>query len=312
MIGFITKQPKGLKEFLIKLSVFSVLFIIVTGILGSWIIGTKLLYGFHFFIYPNMGKMILFSAIAFIILTRDSIPHIKQVSYKRINIFFIVLAFILIPIFFTVAQQLLLQESFTSNLPLSLVTHALAVSIPALLVLGVFGWQFITYFVSKFKREIGICFGLSVFFYFAIFQVWKLWPFFSGAVLHSVAFLLSLHVSPVMEVGYLTLFVEDFAVRIEQACSGLDSMFLFTCLYVLIALVDWNKFNKAKLIGLYFIALIGLFLVNILRVYALILVGVYFDPQLTLQLFHTYLGMVLFMIYFFAFWFASYNWLKKK
>ncbi len=311
MIGFITKQPKGFKEFLIKLSLFSVLFILVTGILGPWIIGTKLLYGYHFFIYPNMGKMILFSAIAFIILTRSSIKDIRHVPYKGSNVLFVVLAFTLIPVFFSIAQLLLLEESFTSNLPLSVATHALAISIPLFLVIGIFSWQFILYFIRKFKREIGICFGLSVFFYFAIFQVWKLWPYFSGAVLHSVSFLLSLHVSPVMEVGYLTLFVEDFAVRIEQACSGLDSMFLFTCLYVLIALVDWNKFNKAKLIGLYFVALIGLFLVNILRVYGLILVGVYFDPQLTLQLFHTYLGMVLFMIYFFLFWFASYNWLKK-
>ncbi len=311
MIGFITKQPKGFKDFLFKLILFSILFIVVTGILGPWIIGTKLLYGYYFFIYPNMGKMILFSAIAFIILTRDSIHDIRHISYKGSNVLFVVLAFTLIPVFFTVAQLLLAEESVTSNIALSIATHALAISIPVFLVLGVFSWQFIVYFVRKFKREIGICFALSVFFYFAIFQVWKLWPFFSGAVLHSVAFLLSLHVSPVMEVGYLTLFVEDFAVRIEQACSGLDSMFLFTCLYVLIALVDWNKFNKVKLIGLYFVALIGLFVVNILRVYALILVGVFFDPKLTLQLFHTYLGMVLFMIYFFAFWFASYKWLKK-
>ncbi|HRN69620.1 MAG TPA: archaeosortase/exosortase family protein [Candidatus Woesebacteria bacterium] len=311
MIRFITKQPQGFKEFLFKLGLFSILFILVTGILGPWIIGTKLLYGFYFFIYPNMGKMILFSAIAFIILTRNSINTLKHVPYKGSNVLFVVLAFTLIPVFFTVAQVLLQKESFLSNLFLALGAHLLAVSIPILLVIGVFGWQFIMYFVTKFKKEVGICLALSVFFYFAIFQVWKLWPIFSGIVLHSVAFLLSLHVSPVMQVGYLTLFVEDFAVRIEQACSGLDSMFLFTCLYILIALVDWQKFHKAKLIGLYFFALIGLFAVNILRVYMLILVGIYVDPKLTLQLFHTYLGMVLFMIYFFIFWFTSYNWLKK-
>jgi len=294
-----------------KLVVFCVLFILVTGILGPWIISTKLLYGFHFFIYPNMGKMILFSAIAFIILARHSIKDIKKIEYKRVNLIFIGLAFAVIPIFFYFAKLLLLEKSFTSNLSLSLLTHALAVSVPVLLVFGVFGLNFIIYFIRKFKKEISICFVLSIFFYFAIFQVWKLWPYFSGVVLKSVAFLLSLTISPVAEVGNLTLFVDDFAVRIEQACSGLDSMFLFTSLYVLIALVDWKEFNKKKLIFMYFIALIGLFGVNILRVYALILVGVYFDPKLTLQLFHTYLGMVLFMIYFFLFWIKAYKWMKR-
>ncbi len=310
MLSLIGKQQTGFRSFIKKILLFSTLFILVTGIIGPWIIGTKLLYGFHFFIYPNMGKMILFSTIAFIILTRKHIQDIKQVEYSKVNIVYIALSFALIPCFFYLAELLLQEQSFTSNLPLSLFTHAVAVSIPALLAIGVFGLSFIHYFIQKFKRELYICLGLSIIFYFAIFQVWKLWPFFSGIVLKSVAFLLSFHVTPVKELGNLTLLVEDFAVRIEQACSGLDSMLLFSSLYLLIALVDWKEFNKTKLITSYFIALLGLFGVNILRVYLLILVGVYFDPKLTLQLFHTYLGMVLFMIYFFLFWWKAYKWMK--
>lgn len=310
MLSFIGEQPTGFRTFLKKILLFSSLFILLTGIIGPWIIGTKLLYDFHFFIYPNMGKMILFSAIAFIILSRKHIKDIKKVEYSNFNLIYIFLSLALIPFFFSIATNLLQEASFTSNLPLSIGTHILAVSMPILLVLGVFGWQFIKYFVHKFRKEIYICLGLSVLFYFAIFQVWKLWPFFSGVVLKSVAFLLSFHVAPVRELGNLTLLVEDFAVRIEQACSGLDSMLLFSSLYLLIALVDWKEFNKAKLISSYFLALLGLFGVNILRVYLLILVGVYFDPKLTLQLFHTYLGMVLFMIYFFLFWWKAYKWMK--
>ena len=307
---FISTQQPGFISFIARLIVFAILFIGVTGILGPWIIATKLLYGFHFFIYPNMGKMILFSSIAFIILSRHHIRDIKKINYNRRNILFLLVAVVLIPVFFNFGSQLLKEKTFSSNLPLSLFTHALAVSIPLFLVLGVFGWNFITYFVKKFKKEIFICFVLSIFFYFAIFQVWKLWPYLSGAVLKSVAFLLSLHISPVYEVAPLTLFVEDFAVRIEQACSGLDSIFLFTSLYVLIALVDWKEFNKKKLVAMYFFALIGVFAVNIVRVYLLILVGVYIDPKLALQLFHTYIGMVLFMIYFFLFWLKAYKWMK--
>ena len=301
----------GFKNFLLKLGVFAALFIAVTGILGPWIIGTKLLYGFHFFIYANMGKMSLFSAIAFIILTRKHIREIENFAYQKSNILFVIFSIILIPIFFSLGKVLLLERSFTSNIPLSLVTHFVAILIPVLLLIGVFGIPFIKYFVKKFKQEILICAGLSVVFYFAIFQVWKLWPYFSGVVLKAVSFLLSLHVSPVREVAPLTLLVDDFAVRIEQACSGLDSILLFTALYTLIILVEWKDILKVRALLLYFPALLGLFLVNILRVYALILVGVYYDPKLTLQLFHTYLGMVLFMVYFYLFLSKKYKYLKK-
>ncbi len=258
-----------------------------------------------------MGKMVLFSAIAFFILTRDTIFDIKNFKYKKQNLIFIFLSFATIPFFFSVAGQLLLEKGFNSNLPLSTFTHFLAILIPILLVIGVFGIEFIKYFVQKYKKVIIICLSISIVFYFAIFQVWRLWPYFSGVVLKGVSFLLSLHSFPVREIGYLTLMVDDFAVRIEQACSGVESIFLFSVLYILIALVEWKRFDRKRLILAFVPALIGLFIVNIMRVYLLILVGVYFSPQIMLKLFHTYLGMVLFMIYFGAFWAIFYKRLLK-
>ncbi|MFA9289402.1 MAG: archaeosortase/exosortase family protein, partial [Weeksellaceae bacterium] len=271
----LSKQPQGFRSFITKLLVFCVLFILVSGIVGPWIISTKLLYGFSFYIYANMGKMILFSALAFIILTRDHIKQIKHINYDRYNIFFIILSFILTGVFFYAANQLLDQKSLSSNIGLSIITHLLLISVPLFLAIGVFGLKFIRYFVFTFKKEIAICLILSVIFYFSIFEVWKLWPYFSNAVLKSVAFLLSLHITPVKDVGNLTLFVRNFTVRIEEACSGLDSIFLFTALYTLVSLVDWKKFNHTKLILAFIPAVIGMFIVNIIRVYALILIGVY-------------------------------------
>lgn len=300
----------GFRQFIIQLIVYCILFIVVTGIVGPWIIPTRLLYGFHFFIYGNMGKMVLFSAIAFIILTRHKIKSISFIRYNRFNLFFVVLSFVFIPIFFHFASLLLKEKNFYSNITLSLFAHFLAVLIPTFLILGVFGKQFIKYFLRQFKKEIRICIGLSVAFYLAIFQIWKLWPYLSWMVMKSVAWMLSLHIAPIREMGQLTLFVKTFAVRIEQACSGIESIFLFSSLYVLIALVDWKEFNKKKLIFSFIPALIGLFIVNIIRVYILILIGVYFSPRLMLELFHTYLGMVLFIVYFLLFWSIFYKKLK--
>lgn len=309
-ISRLKKLPAGFRSFLLRIFLFCALFIALTGIVGPWIIATRLLYGFHFFIYGNMGKMILFSAIAFLILSRDTIAAIKKRPYDNRNIGCIILSFALIPVFFRVATRLLDEPTVMSNLPLAIGTHLLAVSLPLFLIIGVFGLPFITYFTEQYRRVILICLALSIGFYLAIFQVWKLWPFLSAIVLHAVAFLLSLHLSPVREVAPLTLYVQDFAVRIEQACSGVESIFLFSSLYVLIALVDWQKFNRKKLILAFVPALAGLFIVNILRVALLIEIGVFFSPEITLKLFHTYLGMVFFIIYFALFWGKAYRWMR--
>lgn len=300
-----------MKNNIFRLAIFCLLFIGVSGILGPWIISTKLLYGFHFFIYANMGKMLLFSVVAFIILARRKLKDIPSFPYRSTNLFFVGLAFVFMILFYFTGQRLLLQPTAFSNMLLYIAAHKLMIAIPVSLAIGVFGLEFMRYFVRKFRQELLVCLGMSVVFYFAIFQVWKLWPYFSGVVLKSVSFLLSLHVSPVREIGPLTLLVDDFAVRVEQSCSGLDSIFLFSALYALIALVEWQNFRTRRLVLIYIPALAGLFLVNILRVYMLILVGVYISPQLAMQLFHTYLGMVLFMVYFYFFWIYAMKWLKK-
>lgn len=297
--------------FFVRLFLFCLAIIVVSGILGPWIISTRLLYGFGFYIYANMGKMILFSAVAFIILIRQNLKDITVYPWQKNQYGAIAVALMLMGVFYVVGRQLLMEQQPASNLPLFIGAHLLFIAIPVLLAMGIFGIRFLKAFVATFRRELLMCLAMSIVFYFAIFQVWKLWPFFSGVVLRSVTLLLSLHVSPVREIGPLTLLVDDFAVRIEQACSGLDSIFLFTSLYTLIALVEWKHIHKKRVIFLYIPAVLGMFLVNILRVYVLILVGVYISPQLALQLFHTYLGMVLFIIYFYFFLSVSAKYLRK-
>jgi exosortase/archaeosortase family protein len=298
--------------FYLHFGIFLALFIFVSGIIGSWIIGTRLLYSFSFFIYGNLGKMVLFSSIAFFLLTRTSLKNVHPLHYDLKNVFYILCAVIILVLFFPVAHALLNYPTFFSNLPLSLLTHAIIIAIPVLLALGVFGQVFLTQFIKTYRKELLICLGISIVFYFAIFYVWQLWPYVSSLVLHIEYFLFSLSFSNVQIIPPLTLFVQNFGVKIEQACSGLDSLFLFTALYIFIGILDWKLFNHKKLLFMFLVAGIGLFLVNIFRVYVLILAGVYISPVVTVQLFHTYLGMVLFIIYFALFWKSSYKWLRQK
>lgn len=299
------------KSLLLRLLLFLVLFIAVSGITGSWVVSTRLLYGFQFFIYGNLGKMVLISVIIFGLLIRKKIKTLEKLPNVKTNIVYIALSLLLIPAFFFFGNKLLAYQTFSQNLPLFIGTHALLLLIPTLLLAGIFGHRFLAGFASRFAKEISACLGVSVVYDIAIFQVWKLWPIFSDGVLHSVRFLLSLTSSNVQVIEPRIIEVNNFAVSIGQACSGLDSLFLFSSLYLLIAILDFKDFNKIKLIGMIIPAVIGLYMVNIFRVYLLVTIGAYVSADLSVKLFHTYLGMVLFIIFFFVFWKFSYKWMKS-
>ncbi|RJR28262.1 hypothetical protein C4561_00165 [candidate division WWE3 bacterium] len=305
------KYGKGFKNLIARILVFLGLFVVISGITGPWIIGTKLLYGFHFYIYGNMGKVLLLGSIAFLILAKDKITSFPYFKFNKSSLFFILLGFAFIPVFFVLAKQLLLFSAFNVHLMLSLYTHFILLFSVFLVGYGVFGNDLINYFFREYWREIKICLGFAVLMYFAIFQVWKLWPIFSKIVLYAVTFLFGLTYTNVTVHQPYTLVVNNFAVKILQACSGVDSMFLFTSLYVFIGLVDWKVLNHKKYFLLFLPALAGLFLVNILRIYLIILIGVWGYQELSLKLFHTYAGLLFFVAYFLVFLKLSYSRIRK-
>jgi len=302
---------RSLKSLLVKLFIFLGLFVIVSGIIGSWLIPTRLLYGFGFYIYGNLGKMVILSAVMFFLLIKNRLSNIENYKWHWSQMVWLVLAVVFVLMFFNLAGMLLTLRSFDTNVGLTIFAHAVLVAIPFLLFVGVFGFRFLTNFFKGFFKEIGVCLVLSLIFTLGIFQVWKLWPIFSGGVLSSVRFLLSLSYPSVIHVKPLTLIVGNFSATIAQACSGLDSLFMFTALYTFIGLVDYKKINIMKFVLLYPLAALGMYVVNILRVYLLIVIGVSISPELALKLFHTYAGMVLFILYFGLFWKLFYNKILK-
>lgn len=305
------KISADLKQLWGRLGVFGVMFVLVSGIIGSWVVSTRLLYDFNFYIYGNLGKMVILSAIMLVIITRERLKTLEWLKWTRLGLGYLAAAIALVAVFFILANKLLGYSSFTSNIFLSLITHGVLISIPLLLFLGVCGTEVLRYLIKIFYREIGICAGLAIIFDLIIFQVWKLWPIFSGGVLNSVKFLLSLTFTDVLFTPPLTLSVNNFAVSILQACSGLDSLFMFSALYFFIGLVDYKKLNLVKMVIIYPVTALGLYVVNIFRVYFLIIIGVMISPDLALKLFHTYAGMIFFLIYFFLFWKSTHKWLKK-
>lgn len=273
---------------------------------------TRLLYGFGFFIYGNLGKMVLIFAILLGLLSRDHIHELLSLPKPKVVLPLCGIALLLIPIFFILATHLINHGAYVDQIAMTTLAHMVLIFIPTALLVGIFGPAFVRAFVRQFARSIVAAICVSLFLDVMIFQVWKLWPVFSTGVLVSVQWLLSLTFNHVNHVPPYLLAVGSFAVEIEQACSGLDSLFLFTALYVMVGIVDYRRLNMAKLVYTYLPAALGMYLVNILRVYMLMLIGILISPTLAIRLFHTYAGMVLFIVYFAAFWSMMYKKLLKK
>lgn len=109
-----------------------------------------------------------------------------------------------------------------------------------------------------------------------------------------------------------TLYVNHFGIAVAEACSGLDSLFMFSMLYLLVVGSEWSSIKKWRAVLAYVPLAIGLYLINILRVYVMVVIGAVWSPYIAIHLFHTYAGMILFLLYFMAFFKWGWKWLVKE
>jgi len=301
-------MEKGFKQFLWKTGIFVLLFIIFSGIIGINLFANGLLDKWNLGIYGRVGYILLFSIAGFILIYRKRLTEFKVFKRKTIDAVLIVISFILLFAFYTVEKNAGKIALTTVNI---ILVHALGLSIFVFLVLGIYGWSFIKDFVKKFKKEIlyFLIFGIIV--YSLMKTVWSLWPYLSAGVLVAVKFLLQLFGVEVAVLGPATISVSGFAVQIAEACSGIYSIFIFSAIYIFIVLLDWNKMNKTKASFVFIPAVLGAFAFNIIRVFVLMLIGAYISRNIALGLYHSYSGMIFFLIYFGLFWGLLYKWMKR-
>ena len=157
--------------------------------------------------------------------------------------------------------------------------------------------------------------GGLYFFLIQLFQ--KVWYNLSYFVARTIYHMLSwgydrVYFSP----GNLTsgprLGVNGFIVGISDACSGIDSLLLFISLYTLIFVLDWKRLDRKRMWLLLIPGLLGTVAYNILRIYALLLVGLYISPEFAVDMFHTNAGWILFLLFFLEFWHFGSKWVYHK
>lgn len=261
---------------------------------------------------------LLFGLVAFSIYSFNDLKKIKKYSFDRKQYIFMGLTLIslilkYLLLFMINAHTEFFMQAVTFWGVIKIFTTILFV---IMLTLSVFSIKFVKEFAKKFKKEILLVIGLSVTFFFLMLLVQNLWTVFSSTISEILYRLFSLFFDDVIYKPFVVSFtmaegggpllgVNGFRAIVGKPCSGIDSFLLFTSLYALIAILDFKKLHKPKTIAFFFIGVAGMFLTNLLRIFALYMVGVYYDAKFAVGLFHTNVGWILFIGYFFVFWWIA-------
>jgi len=278
---------------------------------------------------PNFRTILLnalfFGIIAFIILTYKKLLEIQSFKFKKYQYIFILLA-----AFFLIFQYIYkflinINTEFFLQTPIFWGGIKILINIFFVisLAVAVYGIFFIKYFIKNFKIEIVTFSLLSLGFFFIMKLFQNLWLIFSTFITKllyvtfnlfygDVTYVPFTQSSTMTEGGGPLLGINGFQAIIGKPCSGIDSLLLFTSLYTLIFCLDHKRLKKSLTILLFFIGAIGMFITNILRILLLFMVGAHISPTLAVGLFHTNVGWILFIAYFFVFWWIASQFLYKK
>ncbi|MEK6918363.1 MAG: archaeosortase/exosortase family protein [Nanoarchaeota archaeon] len=309
------KLEKGFKQLILKTCVFLGLFILIQ-LTTIFLQKFELSVEYYLILDTDIGKAFLFAVVFFIIFSKKKLMEVKGCKFEIKNTIILgIVTIILFSLYFIFKIFLSKNHSIALDyiylfLPLKYLILIICV---ISLAITVFGTKFFKDFIKNFKKELFFSFLLFILILFLIIQFQKTWYFFSLIVAKAVYFLLSLKSNAVM---YLSdklpiLGINQFFIGINKVCSGIDSIFLFTLLYFFAICFDWKVLDKKKAIIMFLPGIISVFILNILRIYLLILIGAYVSSSFALGFFHTSASSFFFLIYFGLFWLLFYNWMKK-
>lgn len=292
-----------------RVVVFLGFFIIVSGLLGPKIIGSDILFRDGFSLYGSIGKALIFGLIAFILLARHTDVGVQLAPWQKPLLLWIGAALGLWAISWWGIDNLLANQRTVANLALA---HGGIIGGLTCIALGCFGQANIRLLWKSYQQQILTATAFAGIFYLFLSFVYSLWKPLASVVLTGVHGLLEMSGVAVAIVPPHTLLFDKFGVTIAEYCSGIESIALFTSLYAVVGLLDWPRLRKQRYFSVLPLALLLLFGLNIVRVFSLIITGYYINPHIAFSLFHTYAGMIFFIIYSGFFWWAAYRHLVIK
>jgi len=257
----------------------------------------------------------LFGVVVFCIISYKKILDIKKFEFRTNQTALILLAVIVL--FFQYFYRFLINKNldfFSRNYMLwAIIKILITIIYMLILIVGIYGIDFVKYILKDYKKEIVICLSVSISFFFLMILVQNLWTYFSSFISNILYHIFSVFFNNVTYQPYVTSFtmsegggpllgINSFKAIIGKPCSGIDSFLLFTCLYAIIYVLEYKRIRKGLAIILFFVGALGMFLTNILRIFLLFIIGAFWNPEFAIGMFHSNVGWILFLVYFFIFW----------
>lgn len=278
---------------------------------------------YHIFTYNIKFIFYIFAAIICFLIIRERVMKLKQ---ERINWTFSVF-FIAANLFSFMAYVILnlriIEQAGGSYLLLSFARYMLILVMASSLAFALFGFWNAVRFARKFRYQIMAGLVLSWLFLNFYSYIQKLWPYFSWIVAKISYFLLGIFYKDVFLRYESTMFgnvyhhiptvgTPEHAVAIFKPCSGIEGISLFLLFFTIIAIIEWKTVNRKRLLLLYPLGVLLMFLINIIRITFLIIAGIEISPEFALGGFHSNFGWILFAVFFFVFMYFSYDWMKRS
>ena len=141
----------------------------------------------------------------------------------------------------------------------------------------------------------------------------SIWPWYGqglGRFVHMMARVF------VPKVGYLadsnpTLSGPDLDVTIVPECSGINGLELFDYLFVVVALVDWNRLRKNRALLGYFAGLLAMLFGNAIRITSFVVLGNRGFAE-SVSRFHISAGWIFFSVVFLVYLSMTYGWMVGR
>ncbi len=327
------KENKGLYQFLVRSAIlFGSLFVLYT-LIFLWIrhmpffidhlrvddgFSLSWLTGLRKTDFLNAG---LFAVIGFIIWNRTKLMNLK--AYVRNNTQTIIFAILSILFFvlhyvhkYWIGQNLVTAQELSGLM--ILLKYVLLFLFGLFAAFATYGKEFISYFFKKYYLSLLIFVGIGTTYFFLIQWFQLIWYQLSYFVSISIKGLLELTFNNVYflagseGIGGPRLGANGFRVAISNECSGVDSLLLFLSLYSLLFILDYKRMHIKRMWALFIPGLIMTVAYNILRIYLLMLVGIFIDPKFAVDTFHTNIGWILFLVFFMIYWHFGSKWVYKK
>jgi exosortase/archaeosortase family protein len=314
-------ENKALTNLILRFSIFAIILISEITILRlsidfseGW--GKLLLFPYIYL------SIIFFIVLLFVLIFKklSELRPIKKIDYREFSLFFVVHLISLFS-FYKINKHIIENLTAVSNhcIAYSALWWFLGFMIVISLLFAFFGTYCIFYFIKKFKKQTLLSILITI---IASSQMRggilrelsrAPWNYLYFIIIRLVHLLLSLFFDGAFyKYEKVAVGIPSISVMIGSSCSGIEGIGLFIVLFTILIFIEHKNINKKRVFILYPIGIFGAFIMNILRIFSIIVVGTFTSQEFAVGVFHSNIGWILFTTYFLIFVYLSYSWMKNN